>query len=200
MARSSIGFVGSREGGRNLPDTRTYPPANRNAMEDRPYARWIAAQVCAAWLVFPALAGPPPGGSQTAVHLTGWLHVEAEGFCNTQVEIEVNGVQFPVPVTRTGRFDISLPLDMEVLVRFAHPGHLTKELLVDTHHSRTGAPGKKERHLRFAVILKDEQSMSGFDYDGPVGNIRFDEQGGCTVIDHTLQLRPGRQMLRMFEG
>ncbi|HEY0978226.1 MAG TPA: hypothetical protein VGE21_12215 [Flavobacteriales bacterium] len=160
--------------------------------------------LCAAWTLSTLeLCAASPARGTTDVHavqLTGWLHVEADGFQETTVEVEVNGVQFPVPVTRSGRFDLSLPLDVEVVVRFAHPGHLTKELTVDTHNSRTGTPGKHKRKLQFAVILQDAEVMSGFDYDGPVGNISFDAQGGCTVIDHTLKLRPGRNMLKVFEG
>lgn len=142
---------------------------------------------------------PPPAAG--AVTLTGWLHVEDLSFRKTSVEVEYGGLIYDVPVSKTGRFDINLPDDLEAVVRFAHPGHLTKEVLVDTRHASQGEPGKHQRKVRFAVILEDEREMTGFDYDGPVGNIGFDKEGGCTVVEKTLILKQGpRTRLRVFEG
>ena len=125
--------------------------------------------------------------------LTGWVHVEDLSFDATSVELEVNGEVQLVPLTPTGRFDITLPAGTEAVMRFEHPGHLTKEVVVDTHNARAGAFDEETRHVRFAVILELTRLMAGFTYAGPVGNIAFDKDGGCVAVDHTPKLMVGRR-------
>jgi hypothetical protein len=138
-------------------------------------------------------AGPPPASAfDEAVELTGWLHVEDFDFDDATVLLEVNGEIRSVPISKTGRIDISLPVGTEAVLRFEHPGYLTKELLVDTRHARDGYLGRDVRHVRFAVILEEVRLMAGLDYAGPVGNIGFDKEGGCLAIEHTRKLVVGR--------
>ncbi len=138
-------------------------------------------------------AGPPPASAfEEAVELTGWLHVEDFDFDDATVLLEVNGQISSVPISKTGRIDISLPVGTDALLRFEHPGHLTKEVLVDTHHARDGYVGRDVRHVRFAVILEETRLMAGMDYAGPVGNVGFDKDGGCLAIEHTRKLVVGR--------
>lgn len=138
-------------------------------------------------------AGPPPAPAFAGdVELTGWLHVEDFDFEDATVLLEVNGQISSVPISKTGRIDISLPVGTDAVLRFEHPGHLTKEVLVDTHHARDGYVGRDVRHVRFAVILEETRLMAGMDYAGPVGNVGFDKEGGCLTVEHTRTLVVGR--------
>lgn len=137
--------------------------------------------------------GPPvPAITYNDVTLTGWLHVDDYDFDDATVQVEVNGDVQTAHVSKTGRFDISLPAGTEATLRFEHPGHLTKEVVVDTRHARDGYVGRDVRHVRFAVILEQERYMGGNIYAGPVGNIGFDKDGGCLTVQHTRKLVVGR--------
>lgn len=138
-------------------------------------------------------AGPPPASAfGEAVELTGWLHVEDFDFDDATVLLEVNGQISSVPISKTGRIDISLPVGTEAVLHFEHPGHLSKEVLVDTRHARDGYVGRDVRHVRFAVILEESRLMAGMDYAGPVGSVGFDKEGGCLAVQHTRALVVGR--------
>lgn len=129
--------------------------------------------------------GPPYAPAyEEAVTLTGWLHVEELGFEKASVRLEVNGETLSVPISESGRIDVSLPSGVEAVLRFDHPGHVTKEVVVDTRFAKVGDPGKHLRHVKFAVILEKDYFHDGLAYAGPVGNIGFDAQGGCLAIEH----------------
>lgn len=137
--------------------------------------------------------GPPsPPASMNDVILTGWIHVGDYDFDEATVEVRVNGEVRTAPVSKTGRFDISLPSGTEATLRFEHPGHLTKELLVDTRHARDGYLGRDTRQVKFAVILEQERYMGGQVYAGPVGSLAFEKDGGCLTVQHTRTLVVGR--------
>ena len=141
--------------------------------------------------------GPPsPPAAVGEVTLTGWLHVDDYDFDDATVQVEVNGDIRMAQVSKTGRFDISLPSGTEAVLRFEHPGHLTKEVMVDTRHAHDGHLGREVRHVRFAVILEQERYMAGFDYAGAVGNIGFEKDGGCLTVQHTRTLVVGRSKTR----
>lgn len=139
-------------------------------------------------------ADPPPAPlANSTVELIGWLHVEALSFDQATVEVQVGGSVHTAPVSRTGRFDVLLPADAEVLVRFEHPGHLSKEVVVDTHHAELSHDGKGPRQLRMGVVLELEKRMGGLAYAGPVGRLAFDAQAGCVAVEHTRRLTPARR-------
>lgn len=139
-------------------------------------------------------ADPPPAPlSANTVELIGWLHVEALSFDQATVEVQVGGSVHTSTVSRTGRFDVLLPGDAEVLVRFEHPGHLSKEVVVDTHHAERSHDGKGPRQLRMGVVLELEKHMGGLTYAGPVGRLAFDAEGGCVAVDHTRRMTPARR-------
>lgn len=131
-------------------------------------------------------AATPPSAPpiSEAVVLTGWLHVEDYTMADVVVTVDVNGVATTSTVKENGRFDLVLPADAEAVVRFEKPGHLPKEVVVDTRHARAGDFGQRTRHVKFAVIMQLERHMAGLTYPGPVGTIGFDPQGGCTAISH----------------
>jgi hypothetical protein len=135
-------------------------------------------------------AAPVEAGT---VELTGWLHVDDLSFDLTTVEADVNGMVLFAPVSRTGRFSLTLPVNAQAVLRFEHPGHLPKEVKVDTHFAGDGAVGQHARHLTFAVVLERERHMAGLDYAGPVGTIAFEKGGGCAAITKDRKLVPSRR-------
>lgn len=139
--------------------------------------------------------GPPtptPGAFAEAVQLTGWLHLEDLTFEYAEVVLEMNGEQYTTRVSKTGRFDVSLPAGTEAVLHFKSPGHLTKDLIVDTRYVNEGEFAEKKRHVRFAVVLELERHLYGFHYEGPVGNIGFEKDGGCMAVEQTRRLVVGR--------
>ncbi len=139
-------------------------------------------------------ADPPPAPlASGTVEMIGWLHVEALSFDQTTVEVRVGGTVQTATVSRSGRFDVLLPADTEVRMRFEHPGHLSKEVVVDTHYAELGPGGKGHRQLRMGVVLELEKRMGGLAYAGPVGRLAFDAQGGCVAVEHTRRLTPARR-------
>lgn len=137
-----------------------------------------------------AKAEAPPAGPpvEDAVVLTGWLHVEDHTWSDMVVEVKVNGTYSRAHVSETGRFTVQLPADAEVTLRFEKPGHLPKEVVVDTHHAQDGSPGQRVRRVKFAVIMELERRMGGLSYSGPVGMIGFEEGGGCLAVGHDRSL------------
>ncbi len=115
------------------------------------------------------------------------------------VSIEVNGETQTTTVPESGRFEVSLPADVEATLRFEKPGHLPKEVVVDTHHVNDGGFDGRTRHVKFAVILELERRMGGLTYPGPVGSLGFDKDGGCLAVAHDRTLVPAsRDKIMVF--
>ncbi|MBL7951591.1 MAG: hypothetical protein JNM62_07715 [Flavobacteriales bacterium] len=141
-------------------------------------------------------AAPPPASraADATVELTGWLHVEDLTMKDVVLEVEVNGTVRTAPVSESGKFNIDLPADAAVTLRFEKPGHVTKEVTVDTRNVQDGSFTKeKKRHVKFAVIMELERFMAGLTYVGPVGDIAFEQGGGCVSVAHTRQVEPVRK-------
>lgn len=128
--------------------------------------------------------------SEEAVVLTGWLHVEDHTMADVVLEVEVNGTLRTAQVSESGRFTVTLPANTEATLRFEKPGHLTKEVAVDTRHAREGLKGQRSRHVKFAVIMQLERHMGNWTYNGPVGGLSFEEGGGCLAVQHNNVLVP----------
>lgn len=127
------------------------------------------------------------------VVLTGWLHVEDHTWRDATVRVEVDGEVRMAHVSETGRFDLRLPANAEVVLRFEKPEHLPKEVVVNTAHARVGTAGRHRRRVRFAVIMELQRHMAGYSYHSPVGTIGFDPQGGCLSVTHRREkIAPGR--------
>ncbi|WKZ67705.1 MAG: hypothetical protein QY325_07185 [Flavobacteriales bacterium] len=138
----------------------------------------------------------PPDGD---VVLTGWIHVEDHTWQDATVAVEVNGSTRTARVSETGRFTLSLPAGADVVLRFEKPGHLAKEVVVDTRHAGQGPAGRRKRHVKFAVVLELERHMAGFTYHSPVGSIGFDQEGGCLAVTrHRDKVPPTRQQPMVF--
>jgi len=130
---------------------------------------------------------------QDAVVLTGWLHVEDVDFDEATVLMEVNGEVRSAPVSGSGRFEIFLPVGTEVKLRFEHPGHLTKEVIIDTRNAHEGNGGKRKRRVRFAVVLDAERYMVGDAGTPNVGSIGFEKESGQLDLRNTRKLSVGRR-------
>ncbi len=134
----------------------------------------------------------PPGAPplKEAVVLTGWLHVEDHTMTDVILEVEVNGTIRTATVSETGRFSVTLPADVEATLRFEKPGHLSKEVVVDTRHAGDGTFEQRTRKLKFAVVMQLERHMGNWIYNGPVGSIAFEQGGGCLAVQHDNALVP----------
>ncbi len=136
-------------------------------------------------------AAVPPVSKK--VVLTGWLQVTDYDFALTSVEAEVDGVVMYPAVSRNGRFQVELPTNTKATFRFEHPGHVPKEVVVDTHFANDGGFVEQTRHIRIGVVLEQERHMAGLTYAGPVGNVGFDKGGGCVVVEKTRKMVPVRR-------
>lgn len=144
-----------------------------------------------------ALAGAPSGPVKLdVVNLTAWLHVDDLTMADVVVELEIDGDVQRGVVGENGRFELSLPADVQALLRFTKPGHLPKEVVVDTRHVNEGGFDGKTRNVSFAVILEAERHMAGLTYPGPVGSLRFEQGGGCLAVDHDQRKVPAHAVQR----
>ena len=144
-------------------------------------------------------SGPPASPLDEAVVITGWLQTQDLTMVGAVVSIEVNGEYQSTTVPESGRFELTLPANVEATLRFEKPGHLPKEVVVDTHHVNDGGFDGRTRHVKFAVILELERRMGGLTYPGPVGSLGFDKDGGCLAVAHDRTLVPAsRDKIMVF--
>ncbi|MBX2973170.1 MAG: hypothetical protein KF797_08705 [Flavobacteriales bacterium] len=151
-------------------------------------------------LTTPANAMTPPASSTSdaSVQLTGWLHVDDLEMSDVTILVAVNGAMRTAHVSSNGRFDIDLPAESAATLRFEKPGHVTKEVTVDTRNVQDGSfNGQRRRHVKLAVIMEQERFMAGLTYAGPVGSIGFDQGGGCVAVAHTRTMVPVKRRATM---
>jgi hypothetical protein len=142
-----------------------------------------------------AKPGSPP--AQETVMITGWLQAHGHDMSDVQLLVESGDDAKYATVSETGRFVVELPANTEATLRFEKPGHVTKEVVVDTRHA-TGVGGfGKHRKVRFAVVLELERHMAGLTYAGPVGSMSFDAQGGCLAVEHHRAMVPAKDRRTM---
>ncbi|MBK8500095.1 MAG: hypothetical protein IPL52_15055 [Flavobacteriales bacterium] len=170
-------------------------------MEPRtaPFRSTIASALL---LAIPCLAlgatSPSIPPAQEAVELTAWLHVEDLTMADVTVQVEVNGITQTAHANENGRVTVMLPADAEAVLRFEKPGHLAKEVVVDTHNVREGDFGQRRtRKLSIAVILHLERHMAGLTYAGPVGTLNFEQGGGCLAVEHDRRTVPAKRQATM---
>ncbi len=144
-------------------------------------------------------SGPKPvAPADEAVLLTGWLHADNLNMADVTVAVEVGGQSMAAIVAENGRFTISLPANTAAVLRIEKPGHLTKEVTVDTRFLKDGEVGQqRKRHVNFAVILDPVRLMGGLVYPGPVGTIGFDAGGGCVAVARDNRRIPARKQALM---
>lgn len=161
------------------------------AMKTSISPRKFATILVAALLMNTVHAGEEPrpaSNANAAVVVTGWLQANDLSMEDVVLFVEVDGTLRTQGVSESGRFVVSLPADSEVKLRFEKPGHLPKEVLVDTRHADQLEGTGKSRRVKFAVVLELERHMAGYTYAGPVGSLGFDAQGGCLAVSHDRKL------------
>jgi hypothetical protein len=142
-----------------------------------------------------ATPGSPP--AQEMVLITGWLQADGHNMSDVLLLVEAGDDAKYATISETGRFVVELPANSEAILRFEKPGHVTKEVVVDTRHA-TGVGGfGRQRKVRFAVVLELERHMAGLTYAGPVGSMSFDQQGGCLAVDHHRNMVPAKDRRTM---
>jgi hypothetical protein len=132
------------------------------------------------------LANPalPVTGDQ--VRIVGWLHADGLRQDDAILVVELNGEHcLAAELHDNGQFFFTLPVGAKAKLTFAKPGHLPKEVEVDTRNARnTPKAERMNRKLEFEVILESEEQRPGLHYDGPVGAITFVNGTGTMKVRH----------------
>lgn len=142
----------------------------------------------AALLSLSLFADPPGSKRMQEVLVTGWLIVDDGTVADVDLVVEIDGERCHVArVLGTGRFDVALPVGGKAVLRFHKPGHLTKEVVVDTRN--LDGPGQFHyvpRKVKFGVVLEPnpEQHQVSASYNGPVGSIDFLRGTGLMKVLH----------------
>ena len=141
------------------------------------------------------LAATPATTLDSAIKVSfiGFLHVSDACMDDVVLAVDMNGVSQQVAISKTGRFIMDMPDNTEAVLHFEKPGHVAKDVTVDTHYAGMGWPGQGNRQVKFAVILHPERAMAGLQYPGPVGSIGFDPDNGSLTATHDLTVVPARR-------
>lgn len=136
------------------------------------------------------LFGASRPGSPEEVLLTGWLHVEDRYVGDLVLVVELDGERCSyAEVLPNGRFIISVPLGSEVLLAFIKPGHLSKEVSVNTRNAlNTRRSRHDNRTVKFDVVLEPMAKRAGRVYNGPVGSLSFVNGSGYMKVRHDPKL------------
>jgi hypothetical protein len=139
----------------------------------------LAALMCLGLFAEPgAHCTRPSGGCGTAVvEVDGWIEAKMERKEHLLVYVEVGDQLLrPSSISANGRFKLAVPAGSEARLHFSLPGHLAKEVVLDSRdmrHTDPCATGYKPRRLEFGVRLEPDHKAPAQGYDGPVGTIGF---------------------------
>lgn len=136
----------------------------------------------------PALIGELAAPAE--VRFTGWLHVEDRNVDDLILVVTVDEDRcLYAEVESTGRFTITVPVGSKALLSFLKPGHLPKEVAVDTRNSmNTGKAQRLNRKVKFDVVLEANEQRPGRKYEGPVGSLSFVNGTGTMKVRHDLRV------------
>ncbi|MBK6342800.1 MAG: hypothetical protein IPF41_09475 [Flavobacteriales bacterium] len=136
----------------------------------------------------PALAGTGRENPEEVV-FTGWLRVEDRNVNDLVLVVETAEHCLYAEVLPSGRFIVTVPVGSQAKVAFIKPGHITKEIELDTRHSMSNRKAARaNRNVKFDVVLEAESKRPGRNYDGPVGTLGFHKGTGTTKVRHTLNV------------
>ena len=136
---------------------------------------------------------PAKGGE---VIVTGRLFADGRLSDQALLVVEVDGAHcLPAKLGEGGRFQVPVPAGTEVVLRFEKPGHVAKEVVLDTRQLN-GAMGStyKPRKVTFDVVLDKEGALQGRGYTGPVGTISFAKGGGAMKVRHHKRHAPRSEL------
>jgi hypothetical protein len=143
-----------------------------------------------------------PGASRSGeVVITGRLHADASAMDDAFLVVEVDGRYcHPVRLTGHGRFTVVLPAGAEARFQFEKPGHVAKEVLIDTRNlDGRGRSNYKAHKVDFDVVLEPENALRGRAYTGPVGAIAFTKGSGTVQVQHHKRMTPKQDILQPVE-
>jgi hypothetical protein len=144
----------------------------------------LAALLAAAAL---GVVASPPARSAELL-LTGQLHARDRSMRDLVLVVEIDGERCQYAnITGNGRFSVHVPVGAEARLIFKKPGHLEKEVVIRARNAANPRKAdRKNRTIRFDVVLESEQQRPGLQYDGPVGSIAFAKGTGSMQVRHTL--------------
>lgn len=124
-----------------------------------------------------------------AVLLSGRLLASDHSAHDLVLSVEVEGSCLFAEVSSRGRFSIAVPPGSKAILSFIKPGHLTKEVVIDTESAFGGSrAAKRARKLEFDVVMEPEQKHPGQRFTGPVGSVGFMKGSGALRVRHAPQL------------
>lgn len=138
------------------------------------------------------LAAPASSPTGNEVIVTGLLHVRDVTVQDVIMVVEVDGERCQYGrLDGNGRFTLTLAVGGEARIVFMKPGHITKEVVVDTRNSSTVlGRGGTPRKVKFDVVLEPEAAALGRAYRGPVGSVGFSKGSGTVTVKHHKRYAP----------
>lgn len=159
-------------------------------MEKRIHLSFEAALLLALFallgLSLVAAATPP----RNEVLISGWLLADGTRMDDAVLVVELEGRDcLFAELFDNGQFFFRLPVVAKATLLFIKPGHLPKEVVVDTHNAMITPKAQREnRKMKFDVVLEEENKHPGRRYDGPVGSIHFVRGTGTMKVKHDLRV------------
>jgi hypothetical protein len=161
-------------------------------MEKRLHFSCEAALLTAlfALLALSLFAAPVAPARPDAIRVAGQLYITEGHLADAVLVVELEGEHcLAAQLDAHGRFTMDLPMNSRVRLHFIQPGHLPKEVLVDTRNAlNTPKALRENRKVKFEVVLESEEQRPGLKYDGPVGAIRFVNGTGTMKVLHDLRV------------
>lgn len=150
----------------------------------------LAATLAIAGLSLLAAPLPAAPSAPEEVIFTGWLHVEDNTVDDLILVVTVDEDRcLYAEVDGSGRFVIALPVGCRALLSFLKPGHLTKEVEVDTRNSMiTSRAQRTNKRVKFDVVMEPVEKRLGRKYEGPVGCLSFVRGTGTMKVKHDLRV------------
>lgn len=140
----------------------------------------------AALLCLGLFAAPAERCANAEVLVSGSLLIPDRSYDGLLLVVEVDGEYCrPARLDRRGRFQASIPAGSSARLHFMKPGHLPKEVVVDTRDMAGSDPcSYAPRKVSFDVRLEREERALGKAYDGPVGTVAFTKGSNLSRVRH----------------
>ncbi|MCB0795735.1 MAG: hypothetical protein KDB88_13455 [Flavobacteriales bacterium] len=118
------------------------------------------------------------------LRIMGWLHVDDRNVEDVVLVVELeNDLCLEAIVHPSGRFEFEVPLDAKARLVFIKPGHLQKEITLDTRNAMlTDRAVRINRKVKFDVQLEAQEKRPDRAYERPVGSIAFVNGSGLMKV------------------
>ncbi len=135
-------------------------------------------------------ASPTAMAAKDEILITGWLLAEDRHMDDAVLVVELEGDRcLFAEIYENGQFFFRLPVGAKATLVFMKPGHLAKEVTVDTRNAlNTPKAVKENRKVKFEVVLESVCKRPGRKYEGPVGSIQFVNGTGTMKVRHDLRV------------